>query len=83
MLMTLVVLPLLLMRRVAGQLQCPQVAASFGEDLDLSSFLVLLDQPERVGHNGNASDGGQRKLQHLLSKSISTHAYIALISIIH
>ena len=79
MLMTLVVLPLLLMRRVAGQLQCPQVAASFGDDLDLSSFLVLLDQPEGVGHNGNERDGGQRKLQDLLSKSISIHIAIALI----
>ena len=76
--MPLVVLPLLLMRRVAGQLQCPQVAASFGDDLDLSSFLVLLDQPEGVGHSGNERDGGQRKLQDLLSKSISIHIAIAL-----
>ena len=68
--MILVVLPLLLILRVAGRLQCPQVPASFGDDLDLSSFSVLLDQPERgVGDNGNASGGGhdQGKLYHLLS----------------
>ena len=61
--MILAVLPLLLMCRVAGQLQCPQLPASFGDDLGLSSFSVLLDQPEDVADNGNASDGGQRKLQ--------------------
>ena len=33
---------LLVTHEVAGQLQCPQVAASFGEDLDLSSFSVSL-----------------------------------------
>ena len=70
--MILVVLPLLLILRVAGQLQCPQVPASFGDDLDLSTFSVLLDQPEwGVGDNGNASGGGhdtdQGKLYHLLS----------------
>ena len=65
--MILAVLPLLLMCRVTGQLQCPQLPASFGDDLDLSSFSVLLDQPEGVGDNGNASGGGQGKLQHLLS----------------
>ena len=75
MLMILFVLPLLLILRVAGQLQCPQVPASFEDDLNLSSFSVLLDQPERgVGDNGNASGGGdQGKLYHLLSQSISIH----------
>ena len=49
--------------RVAGsqRLQCPQVPASFGEDLDLSSFSVFLNQSNGVGDDGNSSDGGQYK----------------------
>ena len=49
--------------RVAGsqRLQCPQVPASFGEDLDLSSFSVFLNQSDGVGDDGNSSDGGQYK----------------------
>ena len=61
----LIVLCLLLMHQVASQLQCPQVFASFGDDLEFSSFLVLLDQLESVGDDRNAStlsDGAQCKL---------------------
>ena len=49
--------------RVAGSqwLQCPQVPASFGEDLDLSSFSVFLNQSDGVGDDGNSSNGGQYK----------------------
>ena len=56
----LIVLCLPLMHQVASQLQCPQVSAGFGDDLDVSSFSVMLDQPENVGddRNSNAlSDG--------------------------
>ena len=42
--------------QVAGQLQCPQVSASFRDDLDISSFSVSLDQLEGVGDDWNASD---------------------------
>ena len=61
----LIVLCLLLSHQVASQLQCPQVSASFGDDLDFSSFSVLLDQPESVGDDRNSSalsDGAQCKL---------------------
>ena len=61
----LIVLCLLLMHQVASQLQCPQVSASFGDDLDFSSFSVLLDQPENVGDDRNSSalsDGSRCKL---------------------
>ena len=61
----LIVLCLLLMHQVASQLQCPQVSASFGDDLDFSSFSVLLDQPENVGDDRNSSalsDGARCKL---------------------
>ena len=48
---------LLVTHQVAGQLQCPQVAASFRDNLDMSSFSVLADQPEGVGgDSGNPSD---------------------------
>ena len=49
--------------RIAGsqRLQCPQVPASFGEDLDLSSFTVFLNQSDGVWDDGNSSDDGQYK----------------------
>ena len=47
--------------RGSQQLQCPQVPASFGEDLDLSSFSVFLNQSDGVGDDSNSSDGGQCK----------------------
>ena len=60
----LMLIVLLLTHQVAGQFECPQVtAASFGDDLDFTSFsAVLLDQPEGVVVDGSASDGGQCKL---------------------
>ena len=45
-----------------NQLQCPQVPASFGGDLDLSSFSMLLNQSEGTGDSdGKLSYGDQRK----------------------
>ena len=54
---------LLVTHQVAGQLQCPQVSASFSDDLDISSFSVSLaiDQPEGMEDDGNASDDDQCK----------------------
>ena len=46
--------------RVAA-LQCPQVPASFGEDLYLSSFSAFLNQSDGIGDDSNSSDGGQCK----------------------
>ena len=43
---------LLVLQLVAGQLQCQDVAASFGEDLDLSSFYVSLDDGNDDGSAG-------------------------------
>ena len=43
---------LLVLQLVAGQLQCPNVATSFGEDLDLSSFYVALDDGSDDGSAG-------------------------------
>ena len=43
------------------QLQCLQVSASFGDDLDLSSFSMLLNQSEGDGDDGKLSNGGQCK----------------------
>ena len=51
----LFVLCLLLTHQVASQLQCPQVSASFGDDLEFSSFSVLLDQLESIGDDRNTS----------------------------
>ena len=50
--------------QVAGQLQCPQVSPSFLGEVDLSSFSVLLEQPEGVRDGGSASmsDEDQCKL---------------------
>ena len=47
-----------------GQLQCPRVPASFEDDLDLSSFSVLLNQSAEDTEwvDGNQSDGGHCKL---------------------
>ena len=53
---------LLVTHQVAGQLQCPQVSANSRDDLDFSSFSVLLDQPEGMEDDGNASDDDQCKL---------------------
>ena len=46
---------LLVMQLVTGQLQCPQVAASFGDDLDLSSFYVSLDDGVGVADDDSAT----------------------------
>ena len=56
---------LLVTHQAAGHLQCPQVATSFGGEIDLSSFSVLLEQPEGVrgdGGNVSTSDEDQCKL---------------------
>ena len=62
----LVLLVLLLAtHQVDGQLQCPrQVSPSFRGEVDLSSFSVLLEQPEGVRDGGSASmsDEDQCKL---------------------
>ena len=44
-----------------GHLQCPQVPASFGDDLDLSAFSMLLDPSEGVGDNEKSGDDSQCK----------------------
>ena len=53
---------LLVTHQVAGQLQCPQVAASFGDNLDLSSFYLQLGDglSDTRGETdaGSASGGG-------------------------
>lgn len=56
---------LLVTHQVTGQLQCPEVAASFGDDLDLSSFYLQLgngvgDMGGDTGV-GSASGGGYCK----------------------
>ena len=62
--MSILFVLLLVTHQAAGHLQCPQVAASFGGEIDLSSFSVLLEQPEGVGDGGNVSmsDDDQCKL---------------------
>ena len=62
--MSILFVLLLVTHQAAGHLQCPQVAASFGGEIDLSSFSVLLKQPEGVGDGGNVSmsDDDQCKL---------------------
>ena len=50
---------LLMTRLVASQLQCTNVAASFGYDLDLSSFYVSLDDASDDG-DGSAGASGTR-----------------------
>ena len=47
--------------RGSQQLQCPQVPASFGEDLNLSSFSVFINQSDGVRDDDTSSDGGQCK----------------------
>ena len=51
----LFVLLLVTIHQTAGHLQCPQVATNFGGEIDLSSFSVLLEQPEGVGDGINVS----------------------------
>ena len=60
----LFVLLLVTTHQAAGHLQCPQVSCSFRGEIDLSSFSVLLEQPEDVadGENVNMSDEDQCKL---------------------
>ena len=64
---------LLVTHQVAGQLQCPQVSASFKNDIDFSSFAVSLaiDQSEGMGVDGNASGDDQCK------SSVSMYTYIS------
>ena len=48
-----------------GQLRCSEVPATYGNDLDLSSFSVSLHQPSNsVGNaaDGSSSEGRQCKL---------------------
>lgn len=47
-----------MMELATGQLQCPRVAASFGDDLDLSSFYVSLDDGARDDLDGVGSASG-------------------------
>ena len=54
--MLLLFVVLLVTHQVAGQSQCPHVAASFRDDLDISSFAVSANQPEGFKDDGNASD---------------------------
>ena len=67
--------------QVAGQLRCPQVAASLRDDLDISSFSVLLDQPEGIGDDGNASDDDQCKLISYSLQARLTVSYLVCIYI--
>ena len=61
--MLLLFVVLLLTHQVAGQLQCPQVAASFRGDLNISSFSVSVYRPEGVcGDDRNVSNVDQCKL---------------------
>ena len=62
--------------QAAGQSQCPQVSASFRDDLDISSFSVSENQPESFKDNGYASgvDGDQCKL--ITTPSVYIYIYI-------
>lgn len=51
---------------VASQLQCPQMAASFGDDIDLSSFYVSLDDASVNDYGSTASGGGSCKHRYIL-----------------
>ena len=54
--MMLTSLVLLLATRIAvGQIQCPTVAASFGDDLDLSSFYISLNDHGSSGISASGS----------------------------
>ena len=46
---------------ITGQSQCPQVAASFGYDLDLTSLYVSLDDAGANDDGSAASGGGSCK----------------------
>ena len=48
---------LLVTHQVTGQLQCPKVAASFGDDLDLSSFYLQLGNGIDDGTGGDTGVG--------------------------
>ena len=75
--MSILFVLLLVTHQAAGHLQCPQVAASFGGEIDLSSFSVLLEQPEGVGDGGNVSmsDDDQCKL----IARLTVHYYVVAI----
>ena len=68
---------LLVTHQVTGQLQCPKVAASFGDDLDLSSFYLQLGNGIDDGTGGDtgvgsasASGGGSCKFFYSVDKYI-------------
>ena len=68
---------LLVTHQAAGHLQCPQVATSFGGEIDLSSFSVLLEQPEGVGDGGNVSMSDEDKCK--LIARLTVHCYVVAI----
>ena len=49
---------LLVTHQAVGVLQCPKVATSFRGEVDLSSFSMLLEQPEGVEDGGKVSMSG-------------------------
>ena len=67
---------LLIMHQAAGQLQCPQVSASFRDGLDFS-LSVSLYQPEGVGDDGSVSEDDQCKLITRLTVQLYVYGYIA------
>ena len=70
---------LLVTHQAAGHLQCPQVATSFGlgGEIDLSSFSVLLEQPEGVGDGGNVSTSDEDQCK--LIAWLTVHYYVVAI----
>ena len=63
---------LLVTHQVVGQLQCPQVSASFRDDLNISSFSVSVDQPEGVKDDGrNASDVDDDQCKPITTPTVS------------
>ena len=75
----LVLLVLLLAtHQVDGQLQCPrQVSPSFRGEVDLSSFSVLLEQPEGVRDGGNASMSDEDQCK--LTARLNVHCIVILL----
>ena len=72
----LTLLSLLLITQLAdGNLQCPKTAASFGDDFDLSSFYVQIedgvnDEVIGVVDGGSASGGGSCKFIYRVPKRV-------------
>ena len=74
--MSILFVLLLVTHQAAGHLQCPQIAASFGGEIDLSSFSVLLEQPEGVGDGGNVNISDDSKL----IARLTVHYYVVAIA---